>query len=46
VLRFGSAVLMSTPISAMITAAATGPIPGISSSRSAAGWNGARWASI
>jgi hypothetical protein len=34
--------VMSTPISAMMTAAAVGPIPGISSSRAAASAKGAR----
>jgi len=38
--------VMSTPISAMMIAAATGPIPGISSSRWAAWPKGARWAWI
>ena len=34
--------VMSMPISAMMTAAAVGPIPGISSSRAAASAKGAR----
>ena len=38
--------VMSTPISAMMIAAATGPIPGISSRRRTACAKGARWASI
>ena len=37
---------MSTPISARMIAAATGPMPGISSRRAAAAAKGARYASI
>ena len=38
--------VMSRPISAMMIAAAVGPIPGISSSRAAASAKGARWSPI
>ena len=38
--------VMSSPISAMMIAAAVGPIPGISSSRATASAKGARWSPI
>ena len=38
--------LMSKPISAMMTAATSGPTPGISSSRATASAKGARWSPI